>query len=171
MGTENRMLHQKSQLILMAFCTVVVALFCGSSENALAVKPKPPLELQLNAAGQPDGKIEIKLTAIANMEIASAELSIKLPESLSLIQGGKKWSGPLSSGEKKIVTLLLQKISTTPEEVIGEGTVYFPEGGTFVQQSRIQINKDEETESPPLSPSIKQKKGRETILEFKSGNQ
>jgi len=165
--------HQKSQIMRIT-CGIGLAtvLFCGIVETVLAVKPKPPLDLQIDTADQQDGTIEIKLTATANMEIKSAELSLQLPKSLSLIEGEKKWAGQIRSGEKKIVTLRVQKISTAPGEIVAEGTVYFPEGETFVQKSRIPINHDEEM--PPsrsLPPPIKQKQGNGAILEFKEGGE
>jgi len=160
------MLHQKSQIIRrVVFLGWIAILHCGIGGQAFAIKPKPPLDLTLNSASHLDGTIEVILTATAHIDIAAAELSLDVPASLSLIQGEKKWVGSILSGEKKTITLLLQKISTTPAEVIGVGTVYLQGVESFVQQSRIQIDQEPDRPlPPPLSPSIQQRRDQERML-------
>jgi len=162
-------LYRKSQIIRGIYCCLLAAiLFYGICGSVLA-KPTPPLDLHISRSTQLDGKIKIKLTATAQMETASVELSLGLPESVAIVEGSKKWAGSLAIGEKKTIMVLIQKVSTTPGEVIGEGTVYFKEGGSFTQQNNIQINKEPNRSLLPrtLSPSIQQRRGKGTILEHK----
>jgi hypothetical protein len=162
-------LLQKSQIIQAFFFPVafVLIVILWGANWAFAIKPQPPLLLHLSTISRANNNIEVTLEVLANMDIESTQLSLHFPESLALVEGEEEWTGSIPLGQKKRLTILLQAISSTPEKVIGKATVHLPEGGSFDQQSTIEINAKKATPSISPSPPTQRRQGDETILEFR----
>ncbi|MEK7286729.1 MAG: hypothetical protein AAB035_05475 [Nitrospirota bacterium] len=160
-------LVEKSQITQFYILFVVfIVLFGGGGSYAMGGKPMPPLSLSLDQAALPNGKRELMFRAVANTSGHNVALEIVLPPSVILIEGETRWEGALSVSEEKMLRVTVRPAITDPIRIVGEATLYFPEGDTMVQKSAVILNVPKEKPMPPPKPPVLKKQGHQTILEF-----
>lgn len=131
-----------------------------------AIKPLPPLQMSLLQVELAEEKVQITLTARANINSRKVSLAIRLPLGVPLIEGEEEWEGPLKKGETKRVKVVIQNLRGLSQEITSIATIFLEPGGTFVQRNKLTLNPSL-IEAPPPTPPIRGKEGGNTILQFK----
>ena len=128
--------------------------FCLSvflSATTWASKPLPPVEIVITEEILPDETSRLTLLATSHRDTDRVQLSLELPSDMPVLDGQSEWEGPMKTGEKKQIDLVVNRHGLT-RKIMGKAILYMTERDRFIQKSILILGNENTFPASRLRP-------------------
>jgi hypothetical protein len=169
-------------LLIPVAAAVLMAAGCGDrpgsiaapaspSRPAAAVKPGPPLDLELWIENDPAPGAVVRLgcAVTPGADSAACELSVILPDGLTVTEGNRTWRGPVACGRRQAHGVGVRVPDGRPYVVQVSASIDLGGGARAARTAELVINGPAPAKPAPSAGELKTNSRGETILEMKEG--